>query len=75
MSFLAKNCNLVIKKSNKYFDLRNFIIYSKLMNNKLGRCPTKSDNFYFTNNGKASPTVITAAFCFAYARHNLIIIT
>ena len=46
--------------------------WSKLIINELGRCPTKSDNVYFANNEQASLAVYTAAFCFAYAEHNLI---
>ena len=45
---------------------------SKLKINKLGCCPTGSDNVYFANSEQASFAVFTAAFCFAYAEHNLI---
>ena len=47
---------------------------SKLIICEFGRCPTRSDNAYFANNGQAS-LVFTAAFCFAYAAHNLIKLT
>ena len=40
--------------------------------NKLGRCPARSGNVYFANNEQASLAVFTAAFCFAFAEHNLI---
>ena len=40
--------------------------------NKLGRCPTRSDNVYFANNEQESPAIFTAAFCFTHAEHNLI---
>ena len=39
--------------------------------NKLGRCPTRSDNVYFANN-ELSLAVFTAVFCFTHAEHNLI---
>ena len=42
------------------------------MINKLGRCPTRSDNVYFANNEQASLTFFTAVFCFTHAEHNLI---
>ena len=32
--------------------------------NKLGHCPTRSDNAHFANNEQASLAVFTAAFCF-----------
>ena len=41
------------------------------MINKVGRCPTRSDNVYFANNEQAS-LAFTAAICFAHAEHNLI---
>ena len=40
--------------------------------NKLGSCPTRSDNVYFANNEQASFAVFTAVFCFAHTEHNLI---
>ena len=45
---------------------------SKLIINKLGRCPTRSDNVYFANNKQASHAVFTAVFYFTHAEHNLI---
>ena len=41
------------------------------MINKVGRCPTRSDNVYFANNESAS-LAFTAAICFAHAEHNSI---
>ena len=40
------------------------------MINKLGRCPTRSDNAYFGNNEQASIEVFTTVFCIAYTKHN-----
>ena len=40
------------------------------MINKVGRCPTSSNNVYFANNKQAS-LAFTAAICFAHAEHNL----
>ena len=40
--------------------------------NKLGRCPTRSDNVYFPNNEQASLAAFTAVFCFTHAEDNLI---
>ena len=37
--------------------------------NELGRCPTRLDNVYFTNNEQASLAVFTAVFCFTHAQH------
>ena len=42
------------------------------MINKLGRCPTRSENVYFANNEQASITVFTDVFCFMHAKHYLI---
>ena len=39
--------------------------------NKLGLCPTRSNNVYFANNEQAS-LAFTDVFCFAHAEHNLI---
>ena len=44
---------------------------SKLMINKVGRCPTRSDNVYFANNEQAS-LAFNDAICFVHAEHNLI---
>ena len=52
-----------------------FMTCSKLMINKLGRCPTRSENVYFANNEQASIAVFTAVFCFAHAEHDLIKLT
>ena len=41
------------------------------MINKVGRCPTRSDNAYFANNEQAS-LAFTAAICFVHAKYNLI---
>ena len=41
------------------------------MINKVGRCPTRSNNVSFANNEQAS-LAFTAAICFAHAEHNLI---
>ena len=41
------------------------------MINKVGRCPTRSDNAYFANSKQAS-LAFTAAICFAHGEHNLI---
>ena len=41
------------------------------MINKVGRCPTRSDNVYFAINEQAS-LAFTAAICFAHTEHNLI---
>ena len=37
--------------------------------NELGRCPTRLDNVYFTNNEQASLAVFTAVFWFTHAQH------
>ena len=42
------------------------------MINKLGHCPTRSENFYFANNEQASIAVFTSVFCLAHAKNNLI---
>ena len=42
------------------------------MINKLGRCPTRSENVYFANNEQASIAVFTDVFCFMHAKHYLI---
>ena len=41
------------------------------MINKVGCCPTRSNNASFANNEQAS-LAFTAAICFAQAEHNLI---
>ena len=51
---------------------KDFITCSKLITNEPGRCPTRSDNVYVANTEQASLAVFTAAFCFTYAKHNLI---
>ena len=43
-----------------------------MITNKLGSCPTRSDNVYFAKNKQASLALFAAAFCFAYAKHNWI---
>ena len=40
--------------------------------NKLGCCPTRSDNVYFANNEQASLAAFTTVLCFTYAEHDLI---
>ena len=61
------------RKGKKIFQTKKyFITCSKLIINKIGRCPTRSDNVYFANNEQVSLAVFTAAFCFAHAKHNLI---
>ena len=40
--------------------------------NKLGRCPTRSENVYFANNEQASLAVFNAGFCFEHVKYNLI---
>ena len=40
--------------------------------NKLGSCPTRSDNVYFANNEQASLAIFTAVSCFRHAEHTLI---
>ena len=42
------------------------------MINELGRCPTRSENFYFANNKQALIAILTAVLCFTHAEHNLI---
>ena len=42
-----------------------------MMINKVGPCPTRSDNVCFANNEQAL-LAFTAAICFAHAEHNLI---
>ena len=42
------------------------------MINELGRCPTRSENFYFANNKQALIAIFTAVLCFTHAEHNLI---
>ena len=61
------------KKKVKYIfeTKKGFITCSKLIINKLGHCPTRSDNVYFPNYAKASLAVFPAAFCFTHAKHNL----
>ena len=51
---------------------KGFITCSRLIINKLGRCPTRSDNLCFANNKQASLAVFTVVFCFTHAEHNLI---
>ena len=61
------------KKVKKIFQTKKgFITCSKLMINELRRCPTRSENDYFTNNKQASIPVFTAVFCFTHAEHNFI---
>ena len=50
---------------------KGFITFSKLINNELGHCLTRSDNVYFVNNEQASHA-FTAASYFEHAEHNLI---
>ena len=38
---------------------KDFITCSKLINNELGRCSTRSDNVYFVNNEQASLAIFT----------------
>ena len=45
---------------------------SKLMIIELAGSPTRSENVYFANNGKASIAVFTAVFCFTHAERHLI---
>ena len=42
------------------------------MINELGRCPTRSENFYFANSKQALIAIFTAVLCFTHAEHNLI---
>ena len=60
------------KKKVKYIfqTKKDFITCSKLINNELVNCPTRSDNLYFANNEQGSLAFI-AAFYFAHAEHNL----
>ena len=44
---------------------------SKMIMDKLGFFPTRSDNHYFAKNEQAL-LAFTVAFCFAHAEHNLI---
>ena len=61
------------KKVKEIFQTKkDFITCSKLIINKLGRSPTRSDNIYFANNEQASLAVFTAVVCFTHAEHNLI---
>ena len=61
------------KKVKQIFQTkRGFITCSKLIINKLGRCPTRSDNVYFANDEQASLPVFTVPFCFTHSEHNLI---
>ena len=48
-----------------------FIACSKQIINELRRCPTRSYNVYFANNGQVSLAVFTAVFCFTHAEHDL----
>ena len=50
---------------------KRFITCSKMITDKLIRCPTRSDNLYFPKNEQAL-LAFTTAFCFANAEHNLI---
>ena len=45
---------------------------SKLIINRIGHCPSCSDNVYFPHNEQTWPAVFNAAFCFVYAEHNFI---
>ena len=56
----GKNEVKKIFQTKKYF-----ITCSKLIINELGRCSTKSNNVYFTDNEQDSLAVFTAAFGFA----------
>ena len=51
---------------------KGFVTCSKLMINELGRCPTRSENFYFANSKQALIAIFTAMLCFTHAEHNLI---
>ena len=51
---------------------KGFITFWKLIFNKLGHCPTRSENVYIDNNEQASIAIFTALFCFTHAEHNLI---
>ena len=62
-----------IKKVKQIFQTKkDFITCSKLIINEIWRCPTRSDNVYFANNGLTSLAVFSAAFCFAHDKQNLI---
>ena len=53
------------KKVKQIFqNKKDFITYSNLIINELGRCPTRSD---FANNKQASLPVFTTAFWFSHA--------
>ena len=62
------------KKNVKYIfqTKKDFITFSKMIINKLGRCPTRSENVYFANNEQASLSVFNAGFCFEHVKYNLI---
>ena len=51
---------------------KDFITCSKLMINKLGPCPNRSENVNFANNEQESIAVFTTVFCFTHAEQNLI---
>ena len=42
------------------------------MINELARSPTRSENVSFVKNEQVSIAVLTAVFCFTYAKQNLI---
>ena len=61
------------KKVKQIFQTKKgFITCSKLIINKLGRCPTRAGNAFLANNEKASLAVFTVVFCFTHVEHNLI---
>ena len=45
---------------------------SKLIINRIGHCPSSSDNVYYPHSEQTWPAVFNAAFCFVHAEHNFI---
>ena len=59
------------KKVKQTFQTKkDFITCSKLIINELGRCLTRSDNVYFSNN-EQTLLLFNAAFCFEHGEPNL----
>ena len=53
-----------------FHNKKGFKTCSKSIINKLGRCATRQQNFYFANSEQAWIAVFTSVFCFTYAEHN-----
>ena len=74
-STLVKKWNQLLVRKSEINISKDFITCLKLIINKNGRCLAGADNTYFANNGQASLAILTSAFCFAHAQHNLIKLT